>query len=29
METVVVCSGRKRPHWSKGQWLAMPRLTRS
>jgi hypothetical protein len=27
--TAVVCSGRKRPHWLKGQWLAMPRTTRS
>jgi hypothetical protein len=27
--TAVVCSGRKRPHWSKGQWLAMPRARRS
>jgi hypothetical protein len=24
-ETAVVCSGRKRPHWSKGQWEPMPR----
>ena len=28
-ETAVACSGRKRPHWSKGQWLATPRLLRS
>lgn len=25
METVVVCSGRKRAHWSNGQWLPTPR----
>ena len=29
METAVVCSGRKVPHWSKGRWLATPRLRRS
>jgi hypothetical protein len=29
METVLVCSGKKRPHASKGQWLPTPRLARS
>lgn len=29
METGVVSFGRTRPHWSKGQWLAIPRLRRS
>jgi hypothetical protein len=27
--TAVVCSGRNRPHDSKGRWLAMPRARRS
>jgi hypothetical protein len=29
MLTAVVCSGRKRPQDSKGQWLPMPSARRS